>query len=646
MASVPVSPGARARQEGIPRQTPRFGIDTGLFFALFYLYVWAIIDPRLIHHSLGIFVDYSGFDFSTGWAFFREHLARPGGLVEYCARFGSQFYRFGWVGALIITAAAWCTCLCMDVLSRVAGLPRGMVLRYSPAVALLMVYSTYSHPLGTVVALLTALSGFALYWRFGPDDTVKRAPILVVTSVALYYVAGAGALLLAVLAAVHELLIRRRMLVAAVAILCGLGVPWLVGKMLAGLPVGTAYGRFVLVDPGVASERWPYALVLYLLFPVVPAAAATWRAVLARRAFRAADRQLPEAEGPKTEKSFRFPRRHGKWAVQMAVVLLAAGAGAWFTSDDGKKITLEMDYHACNGKWAQVLDTAETMPSGQWNLRYSKNLMLALHHTGRLGSEMFRYAQMPRVGLLTSPLAMPKKYTDMGAWFQQSRILLDLGHVNLAEKFAYEALENTGNLPGVLRHLAIIHIVKDQPATARLFLNVLSRNPLHHREAREMLERLQEDPRLEGDPRVRKLRPIAPDRDNVFSVDTRIEDLFLALLARNRHNQMAFEFLMAHYLRARRPDRVVANIWRLDNFAYEGIPRHYQEAVLVYVGVMNKTVDSALRNRIDPEIIKRYETFRNIRRESAGGEDAVGKAIAAGFGDSYFFYYAHGASGL
>ena len=83
------------------RKTSQFGVDSGLFFLLFYLYVWRVIDPRLIHHSLGILTPYHPFFFSTGWPFFREHLARPGGLAEYAARFLSQLYGFGWAGALM-----------------------------------------------------------------------------------------------------------------------------------------------------------------------------------------------------------------------------------------------------------------------------------------------------------------------------------------------------------------------------------------------------------------------------------------------------------------------------------------------------------------------------------------------------------------
>jgi len=127
-----------------------------------YVYVWLVIDPRLVHHSLGIFTYYFPFSFSTGWPFFREHLGRPGGPAEYAARFLSQLYCFGWAGALIVCAGGLVMCLSTDVLTGLAshrwdmqmphrmGGPRGMVLRYVPAVLLLVMYGGYTQPLSTM----------------------------------------------------------------------------------------------------------------------------------------------------------------------------------------------------------------------------------------------------------------------------------------------------------------------------------------------------------------------------------------------------------------------------------------------------------------------------------------------------------------
>ena len=113
--------GVQARPEGPLTLAPRLGPETGLFFLLFYFYVWLVIDPRLTLHSLGILAPYRPFSFSTGWPFFWEHLVRWGGLVEYGDRLLSQFQCSGWVGSLIATTAALLTCLYADVLVRSAG---------------------------------------------------------------------------------------------------------------------------------------------------------------------------------------------------------------------------------------------------------------------------------------------------------------------------------------------------------------------------------------------------------------------------------------------------------------------------------------------------------------------------------------------
>src|SRR4030042_794659 len=95
-------------QEKRTWEFPPVAVAVGVFFLLFYLYVWLVIDPRLICHSIGIAIRYYPFSFPSGWPVFREYLARSGGLAEYGTRLLTQFYCFGWGGAFIVSAVAWC----------------------------------------------------------------------------------------------------------------------------------------------------------------------------------------------------------------------------------------------------------------------------------------------------------------------------------------------------------------------------------------------------------------------------------------------------------------------------------------------------------------------------------------------------------
>jgi len=113
--------------------------------------------------------------------------------------------------------------------------------------------------------------------------------------------------------------------------------------------------------------------------------------------------------------------------------------------------------------------------------------------------------------------------------------------------------------------------------------------------------------------------------------------MFLSLLKANRRNRMAFEYLMAYYLLACRPDKVAQNISRLDDFEYRGIPRHYEEAILMQTAITGKTVDLHGRT-IRPETMQRFEYFRRIIARH--GADATSAMIEAAedHRDTYCWY--------
>jgi len=631
--------GMNSHREAISTRAYHQGVDTVIFFVMFFFYVWLVVDPRLVHHSIGVFTASIPFSFSTGWPFFREHLSRPGGLAEYAARWLSQLYSFGWAGALIITAAAWFTCTCVDLLTRAAGRPRGMVARYVPAVLLLVTWSGYLHPLRPVLSLLAALACFALYLPLARRSAASALVVLIVVCVGVYFIAGAGGLLFPVLVAVYELLVGRRWLVAVTAVLGGLGAPWAMSMTFFGRGIEEAYGGFLVSDPGVPACWRPYVLALYLFFPVVLAVAALL-ARLGRRA-KAHERPSPGRVWSRIRRVLGYVGRgRGTWAIQTVAVLLAAGAAGWLSLDAQNKFVLLTDYYSQREMWPEVLDAADRLPYGLYNVGSNRNVMLALYHTGRLGDAMFRYPHIAGADLYV----MPEAGRDGHSYFQESRLLLELGQVNRAERCACEALESAGDLPAILEHLAVINIVKDRPETARMFLTALGKKPFHRRAAGKMLRRLDEDPRLESDPRIRRIRRSMVRVDSVAPQS--VEELLQALLRNDPRNKMAFEFLMAHYLSTGRPDKVVERCEQPTGCEYHRLPRHFQEAIVVHSMVVHGRLPPA-RDPLDPEVIHRAAEFCDVVAGHGGNEEAARKAAsAAGFGDSYFFFHRFGVSGL
>lgn len=634
MAPFEVFP-ARKDQQSASEQTSIVGLDTAFFFLLFYLYVWLVIDPRLVDHAVGVLSPYDSLSFTTGWRFFQEHLLRPGGIVEYVARFSSPFFCWGWIGALIVTAVAWATCFSVDALTRLAGRPRGLVVRLGPPILLLILYATYSQPLRAVLSLLTVLAGFGCYVRLEPRGKAAWTIIVLTLCVVLNYIAGSASVLFPLLVAVHEILIRRRLLAGLAGLLCGLIVPGLLGAAWFDHGFRESYRTFLAPVSGVARSDWPYLLAFYLYFPVVLANAALRKAGVVRRFTRAA---IPS----RAASSLRFLRvEKSSRGMKTTAVFLTVAVIAWFIRAPQSKIMLKIDYCCQHQIWSQALDAAAKMPPHQYNGYFTRNVMLALYHTGRLGDEMFFYPQPANAADLY--MISPAE-DDVPSYLQVARLFAEIGEVNRAERHACEALCGTGDLPALLEQLATINIVKDRPETAKVFLNALSKKPLHHQAAQETLQKLANDPHMEDDPTVSRLRAVMLDRDSVSYVLS-VEVMLLELLARNRHNKMAFDFLMAHYLLTRRPEQVVANIQYLKDFGYQSIPRHFQEAV---VAQASATDDWSLAKEyeIPPEILGQAVLLKQILANAPNKDEAMNAAIAADLGHSYLFFLEFGSSGF
>ncbi len=605
-------------QKTVPTWSTRYAIDTGLFFGLYLLYVWLVIDPRLIHHSIGLFMPALPFSFSTGWPFFQEHVSQVGGLVDYASRWLTQFFAIGWIGALIVSASACFSCIAIDALTRIAGRPRGTIARYVPATLLLVTWSRFTHPLQSVLTLLVALACSAVYHLLARRSATTAFAGLIALFVSVYYAAGAGALLFPALVVPYELLIKRRPLLALSALLCALAVPWAVGMTFFHGNFEQAYLGFLVSAPGVIGWGQLCLLALYLFFPIVLAVAA-----------------LP-IRGP----AWWSGERSLIWAIQLAFVLLAVGAAAWFSLDRGGRVVLRMDYYAQQERWPEVLLVADQMPPGQFSTRCNRNIMLAQYHTTRLGDEMFRYPQVPGIGLYSTPS------TERGpdVYLQESRICLVLGQVNLAERWASEALECNGDLPAILRVLATINIVKDRPETARMFLTALGKKPLHRRWAAEMLQRLDEDPRLDSDPRCRELSQSMTHEDNVDSLTPEV--MLVSLHERLPGDRKAFELLLAHYLHACRPEKVVYWLQQPTSPQYETLPRHFQEAIVIY-SIMTHGCLPQDDPRVSQEVIDRAVELDSILAEYGRGDPKTREAaLAAGFGDSFLFYFNFRMSGV
>jgi hypothetical protein len=232
------------------------------------------------------------------------------------------------------------------------------------------------------------------------------------------------------------------------------------------------------------------------------------------------------------------------------------------------------------------------------------------------------------------------------SFFQLRDFDLRLGLVNDAEHLAHEALENFGEYPDVLRQLALVNVVKRQPDPARVFLRALTRCPHDRAWARQALDRLEADPDWSTDPDVQYIRSVAATRRSA-AISLSADDRLHELLRCNPHNRMAFEYLMGSYLVSQQLDKFVPELRRLDDFDYREIPTHYQEAIVVYEEMTGHPVDLHGR-QISPATRQAYDDFMVtlVPFHDRGDRAGARKALADRFGNTYFFFYTFGESGV
>ena len=332
-------------------------------------------------------------------------------------------------------------------------------------------------------------------------------------------------------------------------------------------------------------------------------------------------------------------------AVQSAVfVVLAIGADA-VSFDFPKQCLLQMACSSRDQKWAEVLACARRLPPADfraWDFRTIYYVNRALYFNGELLDRMFTYPQTLHKPTLAIVRETATEMADSTPR-QCSEVLFDLGRINESEHMAYESLEYYGGLPRVLKRLVYINVLKGEPEAARRFLHFIEPSLLYGPWARRRLRQLDADPALSGVPAVASRREVMVVRDSINDV-TELEKMLQGLLEANGRNRMAFEYLMAHYLLTRQLDKLVANLHRFDDFDYPRLPKHCEEALVIYQETSGFRDLDLGRRKIDPETRRRFSEFVRLERQYREDVSTAFTLLHPDYGDSYFFCYVFGCN--
>lgn len=613
------------------------------FFIIFYLYILLRIDPRLMYHGNGI-IDFPVF--YRGMEFFERFTAYPGGLTDYVSAFLSQYYYFHYPGSFIITIITILISIETYIFIKSVGITRFSSIIYVPAILILMIHNQYVNCMAISIGLLVSLFFYWIYTLTAKNGTIFRSSIFLVFSVLLYYSIGGAYLLFAVLCLFYELFYKRKFVLSFLYFLTALLFPYFTGIYIFEINITDTYLNILPFHPESYSVSSGAAWFLYIFFPVSAFWSPTWRFIAGTFNLHLPGDKSSQYETKKTlsNKNIADNDKRGNLKIlyESIVIFVIAAVLALFSFQNKKNTALRINYLYCNEMWEEIVDEALRISPENYYLVINHDVNRALYHTDRLLYDMFSYPQRRESLFLLSFLSTKDSFPKADLP-RLSDTLLMLGLVNNAEHAAYEAYVLINDYPAILRQLYFINIVKGYTEAAHVFLTALSKDLIWGNWSKRQQQYIEKNPSMDTDKVVSQIRSVRQTTDYVG--DYSIEKVFESLLHFNKNNRMAFEYLIAYYLLTHQLDKIVQFIPMLDNFNYSEIPRHFEEALMLYMSTRSDEVD--LRDRkISHETFQNYHRFSTVLARYRNNPQAAKNMLARQFGDSYYFYVAFGFSGL
>lgn len=318
------------------------------------------------------------------------------------------------------------------------------------------------------------------------------------------------------------------------------------------------------------------------------------------------------------------PIRHTLTGIAL---LVYAGYGSYhfvksYNRSEGIMLKTEMYVKECN--WDKVLEyTRLYMNGGKTNQLISYFHHLALYHQGGLPYHLFDRPQQLGVKALYFPWNSDSRESEYGHHLYEQ-----LGHINEAHHWVFEAMAVWGETAPHLLNLARYNILMHRPKVAQRFINKLKQS-LFYRDEALRLEAVAAGGEVEG---MKYALSGVMDTPARFTNTKNIGPELEYLCNHDPHNRMAFEYLMSNLLLSNNVMRFVDNLHRIRNFNYPALPPAYEEALLIYKLKVGEEAFAKTGFTVSPETEARFARYYQLM-----GEKQM-QALQREFGKTYWFY--------
>ena len=577
--------------------------DKGVFITLAIFLVAAFGYFYLVGNYILYFQETQSLFIFSG-EYLHQHLLKPGALLEYSARFLAQFYHSKFCGSLILAVILTLPGIILYFINKrlIPGISFSLLLLLIPSCLLLLMQANYYHLMEYNLGFILIL----IYYKFLTHRRKYHRILVLILFPLFYYLAGAYAIIFVALYIVHNLVFEKgkQKYVTSLLLLMIAAVTFLIcWKILFLQPV-----QQFLFSPLPLLENQAYSatfsiLTCYIVFYPLICKIAGW---LKKRSL---NKKI--------------------YPVLSALVVSAVTIFFLFKIYNPQTArVIELERLIFAEKFDEAIILHEKKPSRNLIGQYFYNI--ALSETGQLCDRLFFGRQDFAAGSLVLPWG--DAHLNRGAYFYYS-----IGLVNEAHRWAYEEMVVYGYRPQNIELLVKTSLINGDYAMARKYLKILKRTIYYKSWAREF-EKLADNPDLiQSHPEMGEKIKLLP-KTNFFIQFNEPQNNIPLILEGQPDNRRAIEYYLAGLLLTKKVEIAVNNIRNMKESGYTRIPRHIEEAALMYYN-STKIFPDLGRLTISPESMARFDQYLITYVGARQNPSLLKEIMQEKFGNTFWYYF-------
>lgn len=537
--------------------------------------------------------------------YLHKFLLKPGGLLEYSAKFLTQFYTDSFSGPLVISVILTIPAVIIYFINKrlIPGITYSLLFLLIPSFLLLLMQANYYHMMEYNLGFLMIL----IYYLFMVSSEKKFHRYLIVLLFPLfYYLTGAYSMIFGILYIIHNLVHEKgKQKFAYSAMLLVIGIlSFLVSWRFLFLQTVEQ----LVFYPFPAFANTSYKIIFFIL---------TGYIIL----YPLISRVINELQ------KSRFDKKSYSY-IGTAVVFAFTAIFLFKTYNPQTARVIELERLVFSEKWNEAIEFHEKKPSRNLIGQYFYNI--ALSETDQLCERLFTGSQDFAAGSLVLPWG--DDHLDRGAYFYYS-----VGLINEAHRWAYEEMVVYGYRPQNIKLLAKTSLINGDYEMARKYLRILKKT-VYYRNWAEKYENMADNPELiRTDPDLSAKTALLP-KTNFFIQFNEPQNNIPLILEGQPDNRKAIEYYMAGLLLTKKVEIIVNNVKSLSPSGFDHIPRNIEEAVLIYYN-STKTVPDLGGLMINPATQDRFNqyfaSYVNARKNPATLKENMQKQ----FGNTFWYYF-------